>query len=343
MQLLSYEDVLDRIEGSKPSLLLGNGFSRAIRGEFAYDSLFELAKESGLPASAVALFERFGTTNFEAVMRLLEDSNWIALHYNLLPHGDRNPITDDLTHIKQSLISAISHTHPPHTFSLTLQEKQSCRYFLSPFHDIFSLNYDLLLYWVSNDGTSLKLDGFGFPGNDSANPPYLVLTQLRDRRGWLFNLHGALHLYTADGETRKHRFHYERRPLIEIICEGIQKSEYPLFVAEGSAKQKLRHIGSNAYLSFCFQEFKKCQGKLVCYGLSFGESDGHIMHAIAENKGLSNLLVGLFGDPEEPHNLATRAAVTQLKKTRSRRVPNLPDLAVEYFDSGSANVWTRDL
>ncbi|PQO27598.1 hypothetical protein C5Y96_18905 [Blastopirellula marina] len=340
-EFLHYDDVLSEIDGQRASLLLGNGFSCAIHDGFRYDSLYRLAVEQGMPSTAAALFEHFGTTNFEAVMRLLEDSQWIACHYGILARDQGNLLTEDLQKVRESLIAAITSTHPANHYWLDEPRKKSCCQFLGAYHDIYSLNYDLLLYWVCQFSKPTKVDGFGFPNGQNDNPPYLVLSQPRDQKGWVYHLHGALHLYTVDGETRKHRFHFQRRPLLEVICDGIRQSEYPLFVAEGTAKEKLRQIRTSMYLSIGFRQFQQAEGTLVTYGLSFGESDDHISDAIAANLGIKRLYVGLYGEADSVSNLRTQAAIKKIEDGR-KAVSSRSALTVRYFNAESAFVWNRD-
>lgn len=340
--LLTFREVLEQFEDAtkRPHLLLGNGFSCSVHAGFQYSSLFEMARNNGLPPVAVSMFERYGTTNFEAVMRLLEDADWISRQYGAFGGAASTPMFDDLQLVRQALIQSISQTHPPHSFALTKEQKSSCCTFLEHFHDVFSLNYDLLLYWVLLGEGKRRVDGFGFPSSDTENPPYLVLSQPRDAKPWLFHLHGALHLYLADGETRKHRYQYQQRPLLDVICEGIQKSEYPLFVAEGSARQKMTHIRSNMYLSLCFQELVRSSNDFVCYGMSFGDSDTHIADAIADNDNICRLFVGLYGDWESEANLKVRAAARRIQQRRLQLRNKKNDLVIQFFDSESAGVWT---
>jgi hypothetical protein len=231
--------------------------------------------------------------------------------------------------------------HPPDSFAVSKEQKLSCYTFLEHFHDVFSLNYDLLLYWVlSGEKKGRRVDGFGFPRNDTDNPPYLVLCQPRDTKPWLFHLHGALHLYSVEGEVRKHRYQYQQRPLLDVICEGIRRSVYPLFVAEGSAPKKMTHIRSSMYLSLCFQELVRSTNDFVCYGMSFGESDRHIADAIADNENIRRLVVGLYGDCESESNLQIRAAVRRIQERRFQLRNKKNELEIQFFDSESAAVWT---
>ena len=82
---LKFNEAIAQIEneGRKPHVLLGNGFSIGAHGEFEYGSLYEQARGVQLPLRAVQLFEEHGTTNFEGVLRRLDDGIWLAQHYGL--------------------------------------------------------------------------------------------------------------------------------------------------------------------------------------------------------------------------------------------------------------------
>ena len=68
MKLKSFDDAIGECS-KKPHVLLGNGFSRALRDNiFAYSRLFDRAKAKLSPTAQKA-FEKLGTTNFEQVMR----------------------------------------------------------------------------------------------------------------------------------------------------------------------------------------------------------------------------------------------------------------------------------
>lgn len=105
LDLLSYSQVLTELPASRAHLLLGNGFSVACESCFAYGSLFEHAKANGLPDSCLSVFDRLGTNNFEGVMRLLEDGDWIAQHYGLIDGAKPSVMLADLDAVKKALVA----------------------------------------------------------------------------------------------------------------------------------------------------------------------------------------------------------------------------------------------
>lgn len=104
--IIPYEEVRKRIGKRTSYLLLGNGFSIACDPVFRYESLYDAAVREGLSERAQDLFGRLGTNNFEGVMRLLDDSHWIAQVYGLVKH--KSEMLNDLEIIKKTLNRVIS-------------------------------------------------------------------------------------------------------------------------------------------------------------------------------------------------------------------------------------------
>lgn len=348
MSLPSYDDVLFELGTGRRHLLLGNGFSIACDSRFSYGSLFDWSKKNGLTERVMAVFEYLGTNNFEGVLRLLEDGGWLTDHYaGKDGAAARDEMAADLEVVKSSLVSALTGTHFARPYDLPEEQLARCRDFLRPFHNIFTLNYDLLLYWVTlSEKALLRRDCFG-ASEDEPDAEYCVFQQhLGPNEGILF-IHGALHLYLASGEVRKHTWSKTGVPLIDSIRMALQAGQYPLFVAEGMAHKKKQQIERSSYLSYCLSKLTRIQGPLVVYGWAMGDSDQHVLDVLAHNEKLAVICVGLFGDPESEANRATRSAAESLMGRRRmhlqrrNRDEGRYALEIKYFDSGTAPVWTE--
>lgn len=343
-QVVSYSEILKQLpDGKTHHLLLGNGFSIGCDPRFSYRSLYESSKKSGLSERAQKIFERFGTNNFEAVMRLLDDGHWLAEVYGLV--GRESDLKNDLNTLKNVLISSIAESHPDHTGEIDENKKKKAAAFFAPFHNIFSLNYDLLPYWINMSGRPpVYQDGFR---DDPDNPdsPSLVFTERMGSQKGIFFVHGALHVFMGEGGLRKHCWARSLKPITNLIREGLENSRYPLFVAEGDSTKKMEQIQASGYLSYCFGKLGRIQNRLVTYGFSFGPSDGHIASTIAENLELTKLYVGVYGtDGKYPDEIF--AAVNALVEIRNRILKDESHsfrekhrLEVMFFDSASASVW----
>ena len=336
--IISYNEVRKRIGNRTSYLLLGNGFSIACDPIFRYESLYEAAVNEGLSKRAQKLFGRLGTNNFEGVMRLLDDSHWVAQVYGLVKHTSE--MLNDLEIIKKTLIRVISKSHLAHPGDIEEERKAAAAEFVRPYKIIFTTNYDLLLYRVamfSGDPPPFQ-DCFRTDENDPESE-YLVFTEtLGDHSGILF-LHGALHFYLSGGELRKHSWIRSGKRLTESIEDGLDKGQYPLFIAEGSPEKKLEQIQGSGYLWYALEKLRTIQSPLVLFGHRLGQSDGHVFNVIARNRKLREVYVSRHGDVDSKSNRAIQRAAKQLQTIRTNLSGSPKPLEVFFYDSDSAEVW----
>lgn len=160
--------------------------------------------------------------------------------------------------------------------------KSTLRDIFSTFDYVYTTNYDLLLYWSLMDERKKFKDFFWFQKNAEGEPQRVVFN-LWDTAVWnevtkVIYLHGALHLYrNADGETYKAVG--MSGDLLERFAQ--EAASLPLFISEGTSKDKLWSIRRNEYLSFAFERFATHRGSMVVFGQSLApEFDQHIIDAI---------------------------------------------------------------
>jgi hypothetical protein len=160
MTVISFEEALRATEGEDRSLLLGNGFSVAqSEGAFAYKNLLD---KSGVDANSPIrkVFSTLATVDFEEVIHALEHAAKVEEAYD--DETKKNLFANDAQSVRNALISAIQAVHPKIVFEIPDKELHSCKSFLTHFSSIFTLNYDLLLYWVRLSPNSPSFsDGFG--------------------------------------------------------------------------------------------------------------------------------------------------------------------------------------
>lgn len=264
--MIPFAQALAETENCKRYLLLGNGFSISLFPDcFTYTSLFEEAKNNGLFAKAEPLekaFEALGTIDFEQVMEALKSSVKLISIYG----GD--PAACKLMHdhaelLKDILVQAIAGRHPARPDKISEEQYQNCRAFLAQFiglergknhvGKVFTVNYDLLLYWAvlhdimdinwnderpiyNPDQTLLNDDGFRLP-EDDYDAQYVAWDQFSASHSQTVTyLHGALHLFERGPELAK--LCWERsgnHPLMDQIRSALDEDRYPMFVSEDSA------------------------------------------------------------------------------------------------------------
>jgi len=146
-EIIDFKKALELSEGGKRHLMLGNGFSRACRNDlFAYDALFQQA-EGELSDRVKQAFKILNTHDFETIMRILNSSADVLPVYT----DDAALIAllkEDVDALRDALAKAIAGSHPGRPGDIEPIEFAACRSFLSHFEKIYTLNYDLLLYWA---------------------------------------------------------------------------------------------------------------------------------------------------------------------------------------------------
>ncbi len=269
---------------------MGNGFSIAYDPAFDYKQLLDRAKIN-FNKRIIPFFENLGS-DFEAVLRFY-DVCLTAFPAYTNTSKLLTEVAEDHKIVQTGLIEAITNTHLPSSTKMNDVAKNTCKRFLNHFQNVFTTNYDLLLYWVDRHKSDQKkheqdkqddslCDGF-LSDQDVLNAKSVVFRHFLPDRRYMYHLHGALHIYTAEEGSlekgiRKRRA-VEGDNLISQITEGIVNKQLPLIVSEGDHGKKLHKIRNNIYLNTCFTRFREQTTDLVSFGFSFKENDGHICDA----------------------------------------------------------------
>jgi hypothetical protein len=274
---------LDRWEDVKPryewaALLLGNGLSINLWPNFAYDSLFEHARDGGLTAEDLALFD--GTPNFE---RVLGDLN-TAIRVAHVVGVDPAPFYERYRRIQLALGHAVREVHP-NRWEVSDSALEGIRATMLEFEWIFTTSYDLIAYWAMGAGPNGRfqpfVDLFRWHGCKFDAKRADVYAQDLP----LYFLHGALHLVVGgDGSVRK----LKRNAIQNLLDQFGQPipgdpQARPLLVTEGSSRDKLRAIEANDYLNHALDRLRSIDVPLVIFGSSLGAEDQHLIDALNEH------------------------------------------------------------
>jgi hypothetical protein len=339
-QLHQYAELLQQTSATK-HILLGNGFSISCNPIFQYSNIFEFAKEHGLGPKVIKLFQQFGTTNFELIARALSDSIFVGELYNFIGQDEKAELEKGINEIKNALVSAIAQTHISSPDGISEESRVSCIEFLKPYKNVFTTNYDLLLYWVSMQGIAaneLKFeDGFRSSVEDPA-AEYVIFSDHLGSKSGLFFLHGALHLFEFQGETRKHCWNRSAVTLTDNVITSLGKDNYPLFVSEGDSLRKLESIQRSGYLSYCYQKLQRCGSTLVVCGSSLGDSDEHILRAIGDAD-YETVWLGVYGDHLSVSAKHMQVVEVRLQERRKLNKGGKP-LKVQFYDLRTAPIWS---
>jgi hypothetical protein len=340
MKLLTLGEALAQAhdDPKKRHVLLGNGFSRAcLNDTFAYDALKSRADLSKLSQTGWRAFDALGTSDFEVVMRALSNASKLAQVYEGNGSQLAQLFAEDAEALKTVLIDAIARSHPDHPFEIEADRYASCKVFLANFHHIYTLNYDLLLYWALMRSEIPPLvpcdDGFRKPDDDE-NAGYVVWEPDSVKSQNVHYLHGGLHLFDSGSQLQKYTWVNTGERLIQQVRDAMARDLLPVFVSEGSSEQKLSRIRHSAYLSRAERSLYSLGNTLFVFGHSMADSDGHILRAIRRSK-LTRLFVGIFGDPQLQANQQIVTRTIHLADGRSKTRP----LEVQFYDAQSAVVW----
>ena len=347
-KLLTYQEVIESLNKKKRKkhLLLGNGFSISFdSGIFSYNALSKFL-ENVDNEILQKLFQIIKTSNFELLMEQLDNVAQIADVFGADEAVVAN-IKKAADILKESLINAIKELHPKHVFEIPDDKNKACARFINEYltqdGNIFTTNYDLLLYWVLMRNQLHRIgDGFG---RETEETDEWIDSEDRDwsELRWgknsdtqsIYYVHGALHLFDTGIEVIKEEYTSEH-VLLEKVKSRMAKKEYPIFVTAGNGEEKLSHIRHNRYLSYCYDTLSNIDGSLICFGFGFGQYDEHIIAAInraaKKKKGkdgkwhmLNSIYIGVYSVEDLAH-----------MKSIEPKFKNLP---IRYFDAKTVNVW----
>lgn len=314
------------VPNSEPAILLGNGFSQAWNTAiFNYASLLQVANFEDREDQIRELFARLNTWDFEAVMRALLAAQTVAE-----VHAVEQPIIENIKRdqeiLKQALLTAISDNHPRLPGDLTTAQYQSVRTFLRRFSQIFTVNYDLLMYWARNQ---------------NLEPVWRTDDGFRAERRWngygteqmVHFLHGGLHLYEGPTGIQKHAYTGEvGGGIVDQVRANLdmEPPQFPLFVAEPTHQQKKQRIGRSPYLTFCLRKLETSAAPIFILGHSMDENDAHIFEAIRKSD-TRQIFVSIFGDEDSDANRRLKANAAAFLGAAGKHV--------DFFDASTAAAW----
>jgi len=202
------------------------------------------------------------------------------------------------------LVETISRIHPAWPGEINESEYLACRKFINHFDTVYSFNYDLLLYWAqmhTEEGVAPWSDDGFRKSEDDYEAGYVVWDSNNSHEQNTWFLHGALHVFDAKFEVQKYTWLNTGVRLIDQIRDALKRDIYPLFVAEGTSKEKLERIKHSDYLAKAYRSFSSIAGSLFIYGHSLAENDEHYLKRIERGR-IKKVYVGIYGDVKSAAN-----------------------------------------
>lgn len=314
---LDFYDLLPLLKknGIPLNLLLGNGFSIGYSEKFKYEKILECSNLQ----NAKQLFKMFNTDDYEEVINRL--NNHIELQNYYYPQFKifTRKITHDINEIKRDLCQCITSIHPNNLYEKNCTNTIN---FIGNFNNIFTLNYDMLLYWLILEYNKTVNKNFwdGFCKNQTTNDCEWDASYSRTN---IFYLHGAIHLFCNNSGTYKIKPEVQT-PLLSIIGKLQNDNIMPLIVTEGDSYSKYNTIMQQQYLTSCYQKLSDINGYLVLYGLSLKQNDDHIFYAINNNYKIEKIFISVYQEDENVIKNAFSA---------------FPYKEIIFYNAESVNLW----
>ncbi|PHM38571.1 DUF4917 family protein [Xenorhabdus innexi] len=337
-------------------LLIGNGASISLDKNFNYETLKDyvvdniIGERELLKKYFLSLFEKFNTDDFELILRLV----WQAaqVNYILDVKGKNRKLIRAYKGVRISLIKAVQGIHSEHS-NIEWHFKKIAT-FLCSFQTIFSLNYDLILYWVTM--YSNKIDRSKHQFKDCFDQfhefrrdwqtfrnPYPWGSQQKSTL--VFYPHGNLMLIkNIAGKEYKISNREDSNNLLDTILDTWEEGKYsPLFVSEGNSRQKIESIENSYYLNTVYQNVIPSLWKcMTIYGWAFGEHDIHILKQIGESQ-IEELAVSVFGKDDNAiyrnHVIHFVEKYINHPRRNNRTRHNKKLVTVRFFDCESQGCW----
>jgi hypothetical protein len=320
--IIHFDDAIDMCGSDNKGVLLGNGFSIAQSGgQFSYSTLLE--KCALAPDSPVRnVFQTLNTCDFEVVVNALEHASQIEEAYH---NPDQAKVFHaDAVAVREALIHAVHQVHPEGSFDVPEHHREACGAFLDNFNSIFTLNYDLMLYWALLHASQYHSDGFGL--GQTVNG---FRTFNSGANCSTYYMHGALHLFLDEQQETQKRVVRNGTIIREIASIIRERNRLPLFVAEGTTAQKMAKINSVPYLRHCYERLASMDGSVFIFGHSVSSNDNHIYDAIFRSP-----VERVFFCVHQPHD--------DWSFIRERLAPfaeRRKTLEIIYVDASTAHVW----
>jgi hypothetical protein len=329
--ILNFEEQLALVD--KKNIIIGNGFGisfdRAFGKEcFSWKNLLDLC-EIGTDSPLYRLLHECNL-DFELAHQKLNNAISVFREYSE-PEEKISFFLQQIDFLREQLVVAVSSSHPNSFVNVSSEDERkivNCRRFLKQFNEIYSLNYDLLLYWLRCYKQSyIGRDSFC----NSSEHSDLVFSP-DDDSNFLFP-HGALFLNrNGISATKVRSSQYD--PILAVVECNISDGVFPMIVSEGTGAQKQEVIKGNKYLDYCFSRLQQVEGTVFTFGCSFMEGkDEHIIQQLLRSPA-DKIVIGEYKpDRAKALRLLNEFEQVQNKQGERRRVP------VFIADTSEVKIW----
>ncbi|WP_058534668.1 DUF4917 family protein [Legionella saoudiensis] len=377
----------------EPSIILGNGFNLALKEcssiniQFGYkDILNEVKIKSKESSHELSVFleqngvnEDLKTDDIEVLLAILKNSSqcltFCSKNYCDCKPNYENKIKQNFDLLKKIVIEVMTDKklHPEYLEIFNEENNcilNRCKRNLECFNRIFTINYDLILYWLLNNRELLweydksgKLvkgkfrDGFSskeeYKPIDFNNHPIDSLYGYAgtNNRPNLFWLHGALHLLHDKAKAykvvRKNKDLYlDLFQLRNLLLKDYSTFEN-LLVFDATSYDKIRNIYANAYLEKGYDKIITTPGDIIIYGCNLLNNtndsidlgnDIHLWRRVINSRA-KKIYLGIGAeDSSELNSFAEQAA----KEFKTLRCIEDSDIRIYTYSHKLFNIWKTE-
>ena len=315
------------------SVLIGNGASISIDESFTYGSLRQHAIDNGLLTEDVEkIFGFFETNDFELILRLV----WQASRVNIALNIEDNTTRQAYQHVRDCLINAVRSIHPE--YSEVEDQFPIIAAFLQRYKTILSLNYDLTLYWVmmlaNREYNEHRFKDCIINGQFDEDWQRFrnSISQAEREISLVFYPHGSLVLARNIVDREVKLECRDGNDLLRTILADWESENYvPLFVSEGTSRQKKLAIRNSHYLNTIYREvIPSLSESIVVFGWGFGDHDIHILDRFKQSS------IQRFAVSVQRNDQAYCTRVQQLIRDHVGH-----ETEVVFFDSESPGCWNQ--
>lgn len=366
---------------NKPSIFIGNGFNLALKKHMPdaeihldYKSIFNetlsrldknlkiLNKEGHALYSHLHDFlkkaEDMKQYNLEYLLLILKNSNecfkFSTEHYCSLTNNYEFLLSEHKKLLKNTVIKILTdHKFHPEYMNI-INEKNNkyiacCSNNLKLFDRIFTINYDLILYWILNNQKLTKenfKDGFSLKKQDFINSENLNMFNISNQNTNFLYLHGALHLLAHQNRAYKIvKKKDECLTLDEIRKKLLESNEFnSLIIFDATSDEKISNIISNGYLSKAYDKIRTIQSNIIIYGLNILDenkneislgNDTHLWQAII-NSNANKIFASIEDKDTKKLNKYAEKLAETLKKYRFKDNKNI---RIHCFSYNTVDIW----
>jgi hypothetical protein len=362
------------MNNQKPHILFGNGFNLALQGlshfniKLDYNSIVSEVIKKTKTGSNLNKFLSQGALNADDKLSDIEKLLGILQYSVACLKYDRDiyatPISNyesllqsDISELKKIVIEVLTDGSVHPQWSEIFNDKNNeyvlnCSQNLKNFQRIYTINYDLILYWLLAQTELLKTFKDGFSDRDVLKPKTSEEKLIENLFGFSSNnnlesiifLHGALHLLRQGRNAYKivrGQADMSLAKIKELLLKYLSEFDNML-VFDATSSGKLNEIYSNDYLVKAYDKLITIKGTIIIYGCKVfkdennEDNDQHLWYRLINSK-VNQIYIGRSSD-----NVSELEHEAKRLRDNFQKLKCTPeDIEIHCFSQIKHNIWEK--